>query len=94
MSRCGMLINWIFGARSRNSQLKMNTTMSAGDAAVGRIANRSCMSKANVTAALENTNSMPAEAKLFMNTISTSTTKSASSTLMPSKFVETLMRMI
>src|SRR5258708_13846212 len=63
----------------------MNTTISAGDSAVARNANRSCISSATVTAALEKTNSMPAEARLLMNMSSISTIKSASRTFTPSK---------
>src|SRR5258708_2468871 len=85
ISRCGMLINWTFGARSRNSQLKMNNTMSAGDSEVVRTANLSCISSATVTAALEKTNSMPAEARLLMNMSSISTIKSARNTFTPRK---------
>src|SRR5258708_21469213 len=85
ISRCGMLINWTFGARSRNSQLKMNNTISAGDSDVVRTANLSWISSATVTTALEKTNSMPAEARLLMNMSSSSTMKSASQTFTPRK---------
>src|ERR1700679_2912924 len=93
ISRCGMLINWTFGAKSRNIQLKMNTTISAGDAAVGRTANLSCSSNARVTATLENTNSIPAEARLLMNMISISTINSANETFTPRKWGVAFVRM-
>ena len=79
MSCCGMLINWTFGAKSRNNQLKMKTMMSAGEAAVCRTPNLSCISSAIVTTALESMSSIPAEARLLMNTISISTITSANS---------------
>src|SRR5882757_7361791 len=79
MRRCGMLINWTFGAKSRNNQLKMKTMMSAGAAAICRKPNLSCISSAIVTTTLESMSSIPAEAKLLMNTISISTITSANS---------------
>jgi hypothetical protein len=79
MRRCGMLINWALGAKSRNNQLKMKTTMSAGAAAACRTPNLSCISKAIVTTTLESMSSIPAEAKLLMNTTSISTITSANS---------------
>src|SRR5882757_4938854 len=88
--RCGMLINWTLGARSRNSQLKMKTTKSAGAAALCRTPNLSCINSAMVTTTLERMNSIPAVIRLLMNTSSISTITSARSTRKLNRLIDAL----